>query len=57
MHHELVASARATAAARELAPGAQVGCMILAMPTYPLTPDPADVLRRHADRAGELRVR
>ena len=44
MHHELVASARATAAARELAPGAQVGCMILAMPTYPLTPDPADVL-------------
>ena len=44
MHHELVASARATAAARELAPGAQIGCMILAMPTYPLTPDPADVL-------------
>ena len=44
MHHELVASARATATARELAPGAQVGCMILAMPTYPLTPDPADVL-------------
>ena len=44
MHHELVASARATAAARELAPDAQVGCMILAMPTYPLTPDPADVL-------------
>ena len=44
MHHELVASARATAAARELAPDAQIGCMILAMPTYPLTPDPADVL-------------
>ena len=44
IHHELVASALATKLAHELAPGAQVGCMILAMPTYPLTPDPADVL-------------
>ena len=33
IHHELVASARATRAARELAPHAQIGCMILAMPT------------------------
>ena len=32
IHHELVASARATRAARELAPHAQIGCMILAMP-------------------------
>ena len=44
IHHELVASASATKIARELAPGAQVGCMILAMPAYPLTPAPADVL-------------
>ena len=44
VHHELVASALATKVARELAPGAQIGCMILAMPTYPLTPDPADVM-------------
>lgn len=44
IHHELVASALATKLAHELMPGAQVGCMILAMPTYPLTPDPADVL-------------
>ncbi len=44
IHHELVASALATKIARELAPTAQVGCMILAMPTYPLSPDPADVL-------------
>ncbi|MDL5351863.1 glycoside hydrolase family 1 protein [Microbacterium sp. zg-YB36] len=43
VHHELVASALATRVARELAPKAQIGCMILAMPTYPLTPDPADV--------------
>ncbi|MFI7582283.1 glycoside hydrolase family 1 protein [Kocuria sp. M1N1S27] len=44
IHHELVASARATRLAREIAPGAQVGCMIIAMPTYPLTPDPSDVV-------------
>lgn len=44
IHHELVASALATQLARDLAPGAQVGCMILALPTYPLTPDPADLL-------------
>lgn len=44
VHHQLVASARATRLAREVAPNAQVGCMLLAMPIYPLTPDPADVL-------------
>ena len=43
VHHELVASALATKIAHETAPGAQVGCMILAIPIYPLTPDPADV--------------
>ena len=45
IHHELVASARATRLARELMPGAQVGCMILALPVYPLTPSPDDVVR------------
>jgi len=44
IHNELVASALATKAARELAPNAQIGCMVLAMPTYPLTPDPDDVM-------------
>jgi 6-phospho-beta-glucosidase len=44
VHHELVASALATRIAHETAPGAQVGCMILAIPIYPLTPDPADVV-------------
>jgi len=44
MHHELVASARATRIAREVAPGAQVGCMVLSMPIYPLTPAPADAV-------------
>ena len=44
VHNELVASALVTKAARELAPAAQVGCMVLAMPTYPLSPDPDDVM-------------
>ncbi len=44
MHHELVASARATRIAREVAPNAQIGCMVLSMPTYPLTPSPADAV-------------
>jgi 6-phospho-beta-glucosidase len=62
IHHELVASASATKIARELAPQAQIGCMILAMPTYPLTPAPADVLAAlHAEQAnymfGDIHVR
>jgi 6-phospho-beta-glucosidase len=44
VHHELVASALATRIAHELVPDAKVGCMVIAMPTYPLTPDPRDVL-------------
>lgn len=43
-HHELVASALATKIAHEMMPGAKVGCMILSMPVYPLTPNPDDVL-------------
>jgi 6-phospho-beta-glucosidase len=44
IHHELVASALVTKIAHQTMPDAKVGCMILAMPTYPLTPDPGDVL-------------
>ncbi len=44
VHHELVASAMATKIAHEVMPNAMIGCMILAMPTYPLTPDPSDVV-------------
>ncbi|QAY63867.1 glycoside hydrolase family 1 protein [Xylanimonas allomyrinae] len=62
MHHELVASASATRIARELMPDARIGCMVLAMPTYPLTPAPADVLAvMKADHAnlvfGDVQVR
>ena len=52
VHHELVASASATRIAREINPDLQIGCMVLAMPVYPLTPDPQDVLAvLHADHA------
>lgn len=44
IHHELVASARATKIAHEIDPANKVGCMILAVPRYPLTPDPQDAL-------------
>lgn len=44
IHHELVASAAAVKLAHEIIPDVKVGCMILAMPTYPLTPQPDDVL-------------
>jgi 6-phospho-beta-glucosidase len=43
-HHELVASALATRIAHEIIPDAKVGCMVIALPVYPLSPDPADVL-------------
>ena len=44
VHHELVASAWATKIGHEIDPGCQIGCMILSMPVYPLTPDPQDVM-------------
>lgn len=44
VHHELVASALATKIAHEVRDDLKVGCMVIAMPIYPLTPDPQDVL-------------
>ncbi|SEE74354.1 6-phospho-beta-glucosidase [Arthrobacter alpinus] len=45
IHHELVASARVTKLARTIMPEAKIGCMILALPVYPLTPHPDDVVK------------
>lgn len=61
-HHMLVASARVTALAHEMLPGAKVGCMLLAAPVYPLTPDPADVWaaldsERRSTLFGDVHVR
>ena len=44
IHHELVASASAVQIAHTINPAFQVGCMILSMPIYPLSPDPSDVI-------------
>lgn len=43
IHHELVASSLVTKIAREINPEFKIGCMVLAMPTYPMTPNPEDV--------------
>lgn len=44
IHHEMVASALATKIGHEINPNFQIGCMILSMPVYPLSPDPSDVI-------------
>ncbi len=44
IHHEMVASALATKIGKEINPDFQIGCMILSMPVYPLSPDPRDVI-------------
>lgn len=45
IYHELVASALATKIGHEINPKFQIGCMILSMPVYPLSPDPSDVIK------------
>ena len=45
VHHELVASAEATALAHEIDPENKVGCMVVGITVYPLTPDPDDILK------------
>lgn len=42
VHHELVASSLATKAAKNISADNQVGCMILAVPRYALSCEPAD---------------
>jgi 6-phospho-beta-glucosidase len=44
VHHELVASALAVKIGHEIMPSAMIGCMILGITTYPLTPNPDDVI-------------
>ena len=44
IHHELVASARAVKIGHEINPQFQIGCMMLSLPVYPLTPAPEDVI-------------
>lgn len=44
VHHEFVASAAAVKLGHEIMPQAKIGCMLLSLPYYPLTPNPDDVL-------------
>ena len=45
MHYELVASALAVKMAHEIDPENQVGCMVVGITVYPLTPNPDDILK------------
>ena len=54
MHHELVASALAVKIGHEINPEFKIGCMILGVPNYPLTPMPADVLKAVEQDRGNL---
>lgn len=45
VHHQLVASASVTKLCHEMIPDAKIGCMILGITVYPLTPDPDDVIQ------------
>ena len=45
MHHELVASALAVKMAHDIDPENRVGCMVVGITVYPLTPNPDDILK------------
>ena len=45
IHHELVASAKATKLAKEINPDFKIGCMLAAGNTYPYTCNPEDVMK------------
>ncbi len=45
VHHQLVASASVTKIGHEINPDFQIGCMVLGMPVYPLTPHPDDMMK------------
>ncbi|MCH1639986.1 glycoside hydrolase family 1 protein [Paenibacillus timonensis] len=50
IHHELVASASAVKIGHEINPDFKIGCMVLSLPTYPLTPHPDNVIQAmHTD--------
>lgn len=44
IHHELTASAKAIALGKTINPDFQIGCMVLGVTVYPLTPSPNDII-------------
>lgn len=47
LHNQLVASAKTVKLAHEINPDNKVGCMMAGMCTYPLTPDPKDIMENY----------
>ena len=45
MHHELTASALAVKLGHEIDPDNKIGCMVVGITIYPLTPNPDDILK------------
>lgn len=45
IHHELVASALAVKIGHEMMQESMIGCMILSIPIYPMTPNPDDIIK------------
>ena len=45
MHNQLVASASVVKLCHEMIPDAKIGCMILGVTVYPLTPNPDDIIK------------
>lgn len=51
-HHELVASALAVKIGHEINPNFKIGCMVIGLPNYPMTPNPDDIIKMmEEDRA------
>lgn len=44
IHHELTASAKTIALGKTINPDFQIGCMVLGVTVYPLTPSPNDII-------------
>ncbi len=47
IHNQIIASARSTIEAHKIDPDLKVGCMIAGQCSYPLTPDPEDVMANY----------
>lgn len=54
LHHQFVASALATKLCREIIPGAQIGCMLARMETYPYSCRPEDILKAQQENQMNL---
>lgn len=54
LHHQFIASAKAVKLAHEIDSNYQVGCMIAGLTSYPLTPNPDDMLASQKQAQNQL---